>query len=235
MRSSTTNVENYCPRPMLLSGRKRMPRVVQLGSRQTGRHSPQRKGTHHKWMSKTNSARKSALPCKHCSPPLPDIRREVAARKEKSKISKSDAHPLSSHEPACKRLKSRKSSLHKADDFTEPPQQMRTHMWQTRAENQSQDWIIPLENLPPGKEEDRVIWKTLNRLLSGVARTRVNMQEWSLTHEISRCECSYEQINDHLLECIKCPATCNMPYLIDATPNALDVAEYWSEIIWFYI
>jgi len=47
-----------------------------------------------------------------------------------------------------------------------------------------------------------IIWKTLNKLRIGVAKTKANMMKWGYQKEPDTlCECGEDQSDDHLLQC----------------------------------
>ena len=157
----------------------------------------------------------------------PNIRREVAARKEKHKASTSQAHPLYGYQPAPQRLKSRKSFLRTTHDLTEPAAKTRLGLWKAQS-GTINEWMMPSEDLPPGHKEGWATWKALNRLRAGVTRSRANQIKWGFPCESALCDCGEEQTTEHLLICPLCPAACIMEDLVCATPNALDVANFWQ-------
>ncbi|KAG5888847.1 hypothetical protein JTB14_019112 [Gonioctena quinquepunctata] len=72
-------------------------------------------------------------------------------------------------------------------------------------------------------------WKSLNRLHSGVTRSKEDMRRWGLSNEPALCDCEHTQTTTHLMQCELCPNTCTMEDLVNATPEALDVAKFWSK------
>lgn len=51
------------------------------------------------------------------------------------------------------------------------------------------DLIQHTQHLPPGKDLQWNLWTTINRLRTGVARTKTNMVKWSLNNrEDDKCE-----------------------------------------------
>lgn len=157
----------------------------------------------------------------------PDIRREVAASSEKKKAETSEAHPLYGYRPAKPRLKSRKSFLRSTEALVGTSQQSRTNLWRVRF-NSPGEWLIPSEKLPAGYTEKWSTWKSLNRLRSGVTRCKSNLFKWGLHVESPLCECGTTQTSSHLLQCSQCPTTCTLEDLLHATPNAIEVANFWA-------
>lgn len=160
----------------------------------------------------------------------PDIRREVAAKNEKRKAETSDTHPLYGYRPAIPRLKSRKSFLKSTEALNGTPQQSRIDMWRASC-NRSEEWLTPREELPPGHMEKWSTWRSLNRLRAGVTRCKSNLQKWGFNIESSVCECGEIQTTSHLLQCRRCPKTCTVQDLLQATENALDVANFWAKAV----
>jgi len=53
------------------------------------------------------------------------------------------------------------------------PEHHRIRKW--REELQSKTLVPPAENLPSGENQSWTLWKTLNSLRAGVAKTKANM------------------------------------------------------------
>jgi len=80
------------------------------------------------------------------------------------------------------------------------PEQHRIRKW--REELQSEKPVLPAENLPCRGNQAWIIWKTLNRLRTGVAKTKANMMKWRYQKKPDiLCECGEDQSDDHLLQC----------------------------------
>lgn len=159
-----------------------------------------------------------------------EIRREVAANKERLQSSSSEAHPLYGYHPATQRLKSRKSFLRTSVNLEGKAENARVTMWKERIHHLS-NWIEPKESLPCGHQEKWTVWKALNRLRTEVGRTKVNLRKWGFSSDSSLCDCGEQQTIQHLCQCVLCPSMCTMKDLIAASPNAIDVAQYWASII----
>ena len=102
--------------------------------------------------------------------------------------------------------------------------------WTARSEYN--DWIAPSENLPPGGNQVWRVWKSLNRLRSGVGRTKDNLFKWGLLKESSTlCDCGEGQTTKHLINCPRCPTSCSTQELVDASDNAVTVAQFWADIV----
>jgi hypothetical protein len=87
------------------------------------------------------------------------------------------------------------------------------------------------EALPPGHQLPYRDWKTLNRIRTGTARTRVNLAKWGIDHN-PRCDCGEIQDDKHLLKCTNAPYNIqNKNYLFNTlTDRVIDFIKYWSEI-----
>ncbi|KAG5886472.1 hypothetical protein JTB14_026732 [Gonioctena quinquepunctata] len=51
-----------------------------------------------------------------------------------------------------------------------------------------------------------------------------NMRRWGLSNEPAMCDCGHTQTTTHLMQCKLCPKD-----LVNATPEELDVAKFWSK------
>ena len=106
----------------------------------------------------------------------------------------------------------------------------RVSLWVARSHNLN--GLPPHEGLPPGANQEWAIWKSLNRLRSGVGRTKDNLAKWHLLKEPSALSrCGAEQTMQRLYVCPQCPASCTMEDLLNATENAVAVARFWSRDI----
>lgn len=161
----------------------------------------------------------------------PDIRREVAANIERRKVEQNAAHPLHGHQTPPSRLKSRKSFMKTTVNCSTSPSTARQNLWTTRNADIA-TWIPPLEALPPGENLPWKTWKSLNRLRSGVGRTKDNMARWNyLGDESTLCECGSQQTTKHLYSCPQCPVSCTLEDLLQAKENAVELANFWSDYI----
>lgn len=160
----------------------------------------------------------------------PDVRREVAAKLERHKAEHNTDHLLHGYQPPLSRLKSRKSFMRTTTPLTGQPGAARLSQW--TAKSDCNDWMAPSENLPPGGNQVWRVWKSLNRLRSGVGRTKDNLFKWGFLKESSTlCDCGEEQTTKHLINCPRCPASCSTQELVDASDNAVAVAQFWADIV----
>jgi len=90
---------------------------------------------------------------------------------------------------------------------------------------------FPLQQEPlRGMNLEWKIWRTLNRMRTGVAPVKSNLAKWKLTNaDEVLCDCGEVQTTDHLRTCIHCPSKCTLDDLWLADTEALDVARYWAE------
>lgn len=160
----------------------------------------------------------------------PDIRREVAANAERTRLVLEKSHPLHGYVPATPRLRSRRSFFKTTTVLQTTPSTARKQMWTSRLESNS-TWSHPSESLSPGHEQKWIVWRSLNRLRSGVGRSKTNLQKWHFPVDTIDCECGEPQTMEHLTDCLLCPATCTVEDLLQATPNAIEVACYWSLVV----
>ncbi|VVC33049.1 Hypothetical protein CINCED_3A024313 [Cinara cedri] len=76
------------------------------------------------------------------------------------------------------------------------------------------DQISPAEHLPAGYNVD---WRTLNRLRTGVGRSKDNLKKWGVIQRDTKCDCGDEHTVSHLLICPDCPTTCTTSDLLTVT------------------
>jgi len=85
---------------------------------------------------------------------------------------------------------------------------------------------VPSEALPSGNQLEWPIWRTLNRMRTGVGRTKDNKKKWGLLEGTSTtCECGMEQSMKHILQCPICPYSCTQDDVMNANDNAKDHYE----------
>ncbi|XP_062835725.1 CMP-N-acetylneuraminate-beta-1,4-galactoside alpha-2,3-sialyltransferase isoform X3 [Anolis carolinensis] len=122
----------------------------------------------------------------------PDVRREVAANGERNKVEHCESHPLHGYHPPPTRLKSRKGFMRTTTPLDVPPAAARVSLWAAKPGNSN--WMAPQEGLPPGANQEWATWKSLNRLRSGVGRSKDNLARWHYLEESSTlCDCGAEQ------------------------------------------
>ncbi|KAI5727952.1 hypothetical protein M8J77_009167 [Diaphorina citri] len=159
----------------------------------------------------------------------PKIRRQVAAEIERSKQSTDHRHPLYNHHPPPARLKSRSSFLRSTLELNGSPPTRRLDLWNEG----TPDPLIELkEEASPGFQLRYPVWKSLNRLRTGVTRCRVNLVKWGYVEdEDDQCDCGQVQTNEHLLVCPNLATPCSMQDLLEAKENGIACAEHWKSIV----
>ncbi|KAI5732047.1 hypothetical protein M8J77_020382 [Diaphorina citri] len=156
----------------------------------------------------------------------PHIRRAVAANIERKKQEEDPRHPLYSHVPAARRLKSRSSFLARTKQLVGTPEENRLDAW--KMEVQSSPFEVK-EHIAPGSNLPYPIWRTLNRLRVGVPRCKTNLEKWGLlsADENVLCECGAVQDPEHLLICPNLPYPCTYDDLIQGNDKAIMAANHW--------
>ena len=164
----------------------------------------------------------------------PGIRRSVASSSERLRQSQDSRHPCYDVQPSQKRLKSRKSFLHTVQPLSDSPQMVRCRLWEERRSiNHHHDKLsLPTkEQLPPGHKQDRLTWKSLNRLRTGMGRCKVNMRKWGYTENDNvNCDCGTPQTMQHLPQCPNLKEHCSQDDLMAANEKALKCAKFWPNI-----
>jgi len=156
----------------------------------------------------------------------PRIRRHAATCIERTKQSMDQRHPMYGYLGPQRRLKSRRSFIANSTTIHVTPEQYRIQKW--REELQCEKPVPPAEHLPCGGNQPWIIWKTLNRLRTGVAKTKVNMRKWGYQKESDiLCECGEDQSDDHLIQCTLAPPGCTTDDLALANEKAISIATHW--------
>ena len=154
----------------------------------------------------------------------PEIRRETASIAERLRQSTDPRHPLFGSEPAPTRLKSRRSFLSHVQPLVQPKVEINMEQWIDRLKSNppSVDMgIQPSESFPPGSNAPWPTWKTLNRLRSGVGRTRENLIKRGYHTGDPSCICGTEtQIMEHLLQCPLLKTPCSRDDLSTSNDTA---------------
>jgi len=75
-----------------------------------------------------------------------------------------------------RRLKSQRSFIANSTTIQDPSEQHRVREWME--ELQCEKPAPPAEHLPCGGNQPWIIWKTLYRLRTRVAKTKINMRKW---------------------------------------------------------
>ena len=166
-------------------------------------------------------------------PPHPSIRREVSSQSERQKCNLDQRHPMYGLTAALSRLKSRKSFFR-----TVPPldkhttHQLKTqNLWQNYTDNipdQHKLQNFPVqESLLPEHKLQWNKWRCLNRLRSGVGKTKSLLLKLGYLPPgtDTTCQCGKEnQTMNHLLTCEKTGTTCTMDDLLQCNSNAKKIA-----------
>ncbi|KAF0761727.1 pleckstriny domain-containing family F member 1 [Aphis craccivora] len=104
----------------------------------------------------------------------------------------------------------------KSTELKDPPHQARLQRWKDGTK--LDDPIQPTQYLPPGKDLQWNLWKTINRMRAG-----------RLKNEDDKCDCGERQTNEHLLICTENPVICTKDDLIEMNQNAIDLATHWLQ------
>lgn len=161
----------------------------------------------------------------------PYVRRQIACSIERQKLAVDHRHPLHSHrhDPPLTRLKSRRSFIHHTKPLDTDPSKARIELWTKRFSHNNT--CLPIaEKLPPGKDLPWPIWKSLNRLRSGVGRCRKSRKMWGFSND-DKCDCGITQSMAHLLSCPTSPVSCTEKDLFEANQRAIDVAAFWAKLL----
>ena len=165
----------------------------------------------------------------------PDIRRDVASRKERTVQVADPRHPLHNQHPACSRLKSRKSFLATTEPLDLDAASTRLQLWQERLATEPTDIsmeLSPVEKLPPGTDAPWKNWRCLNRLRTGTGRCGVSMQFWGYTNDPPICDCGHpQQTMKHLLECPSLESRCTAQDLAEFNKRARACVMRWASVV----
>ena len=165
----------------------------------------------------------------------PGVRRSVASRTERRRQADATRHPCHNHQPAPSHLKSRKSFLDAVQPLSQPPQTARLTLWEEQQIAKQHLAKLPIptsEQLAPGHESEWKLWKCLNRLRTGMGRSKTNLSKWGYADTAdTACECvTSEQTMRHLLRCPLLENECSLEVLATANEKALHCARAWPNI-----
>ena len=164
----------------------------------------------------------------------PAIRRDIAARKEKTKQLSDSRHPLYNHTAPTSRLPTRKSfsTTTRELSMNETPINARTAAWKNQhSVHRSYTSPVqpPMESLPPGHSLPRRDWCVLNRARTGVGRTGDNMVKWGISDQAG-CPCGAEtQTMTHCLQECTLSTHCNTFDLQQVTPLFMNWLSVWRD------
>ena len=165
----------------------------------------------------------------------PDVRRTVASKKELLRQSEDERHPLYGHHAAPQRLKSRRSFLATVSPLEDNIPSTRLKLWDESLTEHGHDihmFINPSESLPAGSKLPWITWRSLNRLRSGMGRSKANMLKWGYTDIPADCECGQgNQTMPHLLRCDRLQHPCTERDLAVANDVALTCARHWETVV----
>ena len=157
------------------------------------------------------------------------------SRTERRRQADDTRHPCHNHQPAPSRLKSRKSFLHAVQPLSQPPQTARLTLWEEQRIAKQHLAKLPIptsEQLAPGHKSEWKLWKSLNRLRTGMGRSKTNLSKWGYADTAdTTCECgTSEQTMQHLLRCPLLENKCSLEDLSTANEKALHCARAWPNI-----
>ena len=166
----------------------------------------------------------------------PDIRRAVASQIERTKQATDQRHPLHNHTPPPKRLKSRKSFLASTTPLQTTPSAARLSLWNKRLTklppSTKMDLTVDEEVLPPGAKEPWQRWKCLNRLRTGVGRSKVTLERWGYYQGSTICDCeTAPQTMEHMLHCPLLEEPCSPLDLAQYSPTAQRCVDKWINTV----
>ena len=165
----------------------------------------------------------------------PDIRRDVATRKERSVQVADLRHPLYGQLPARSRLKSRKSFLATTEPLCDDAVSTRMQLWKERLATEPASIsmeLSPVEKLPPGTDAPWQNWRCLNRLRTGTGLCKVSMQRWGYTQDPPICDCGHpQQTMQHLLDCPTLESKCSTQDLAEFNSRASACAMHWATTV----
>lgn len=92
-------------------------------------------------------------------------------------------------------------------------------------------WTRTKEDLPPGSNLKYELWKILNLLRVGVAKTKNNLVQWQIGETEEYDECRHKQDNEHLIQCKLPNAICQRTDLFREPKNngVIKLINYWLQ------
>ena len=165
---------------------------------------------------------------------LPEIRREATSKQERLRQVCDSRHMLFNYKPAPPRLKSRKTFLLCVDPLKGKIKTWREEAWERKSEelpSSNHLNIKPNESLLPGSQIEWKMWRCLNRLRSGVARTKTEQKKWGFTDQSTSVICKCVEEDDtiqHRLTCSLLEEPCSIADLCDFNERATRCVELWQ-------
>ena len=136
-------------------------------------------------------------------------------------------HPLFGHEPAKRRLKSRKGFLNSVEP--NGTESTRVALWEETIANLPTTAlsISAKEELPPSADSSWAEWKCLNRLRSNTGRCKVTLKKWGYpdTEDVT-CECEPQNMK-RLLRCPLLEHECDAKDLAEFNDSTKDSVQLW--------
>ena len=144
---------------------------------------------------------------------------------------------ITTHQPAASRLKSRKSFMRTVTPLDSSANSSRQRLWKDSLTDVPASIKMGLEvaeSLPAGSGEDRLCWRALNRLRTGVGRAKTVMWRWGYLDDAQTvdCDCGEPQTMTHLLSCRLLDEACTADDLATVTERAMACARKWEKIVW---
>ena len=135
----------------------------------------------------------------------PQIRRTVASRMERSRLTTDTRHQLFNHMPAASRLKSRKSFMHTVTPLDSSPSITRIQMWNSKIADipaSNKMGLEAAESLPAGSDQAWLCWRSLNRLRTGVGRVKSTMRRWGYIDDTQSLNCNCGELQSMAVVCV---------------------------------
>ena len=145
-------------------------------------------------------------------------------------------HQLFHHQPAASRLISRNSFIRTVTPLDSPASSSRLQFWkdsQTHVPSSVNMGLEVAESLPAGSGEDRLCWRAINRLRTGVGRAKTMMRRWGYLDDAQSvdCDCGEPQTMAHLLSYRLLDEACMADDLATVTGRAKACAHKWENIV----
>ena len=141
---------------------------------------------------------------------------------------------LFNYKPTPPRLKSRKSFLRGVDPLKGKITTWREEAWERKLEelpSSNQLNIKPDESLPPRSQLEWKMGRCLNRVRSGVARTKTELKKWVFTDPFTSVIYKREKEDDtiqHRLTCSLLNEPCSITDLCEFNERARRCVELWQ-------